>query len=178
MASSELRARQTISARSASNDRPGNGAKAFQPFATRLRHSREPSQSHARHAAAAAWAAGGPGAHHAARLRHGLASIVVEAGVNAKRLQTWMGNSGVATTLRPLRPPTRTLQSESTDRVNECLAAGGSCSWRVDQRGRGTRAAGWPRKRSGGVTDRRADQGLELRSTGGKSCTWSLVSST
>jgi len=53
--------------------------------------------------------------------RHGFASICVEAGVNAKRLQTWMGHSSVATTYDLYGKLLDRSEAESIERVNRYL---------------------------------------------------------
>lgn len=65
-------------------------------FATRTGGPFDPSDVSKR--AARAWAAAGVDPFTLHEGRHCFASVCVEAGINAKRLQTWMGHSSVATT--------------------------------------------------------------------------------
>lgn len=48
--------------------------------------------------AATAWTNAKVAPYTLHELRHGFAAVCVEAGVNAKRLQTWMGHSSITTT--------------------------------------------------------------------------------
>ena len=69
--------------------------------------------------AAKAWAAAGVQPYTLHECRHGFAAVCIGAGVNAKRLQTWMGHSSVH--LRHLGPPARPVEAAAVEAVDGYL---------------------------------------------------------
>lgn len=59
--------------------------------------------------------------------RHGFASVCVEAGVNAKRIQTWMGHSSITTTFDLYGRLFDRSEADAVDRVGRLPGRGTPC---------------------------------------------------